>query len=193
MRLHRMSGHRAKRDRPLPDGGFEAAALGKNIVAKPTAGSNYAKTLVENASRKGKDFIFHERALTGRLIPPMNLTAHLQHLEERVLDPAVRNDPAQLGTLLTDDFREFGSSGRSYTKAEILAHLNAEPSATVSLSLSAFAIQLLAPTIALAIYLSTRRDHATGATTQALRSSIWTLQNDTWQMRFHQGTRTSSE
>lgn len=121
----------------------------------------------------------------------MNLTAHLQHLEERLLDPIVRSDAAQLDALLADDFREFGSSGRSYIKAEILAHLQAEPSDAVSLSLTDFAVHLLAPTIALVTYLSTRRDHATGATTHALRSSLWTLQNDTWRMRFHQGTRTS--
>jgi hypothetical protein len=53
----------------------------------------------------------------------MNLTARLQHLEERLLDPIVRSDPAQFAALLADDFREFGSSGRSYTKAEMLAHL----------------------------------------------------------------------
>ena len=119
----------------------------------------------------------------------MNLTARLQHLEERLLDPIVRGDPAQFAALLADDFREFGSSGRSYTKAEMLAHLQAEPSGAFSLSLSDFTLQLLSPTIALATYRSTRRNHATGETTEALRSSIWTLQNDTWQMRFHQGTR----
>ena len=122
----------------------------------------------------------------------MDLTAHLQHLEERLLDPTVRSDPAQLATLLADDFREFGGSGRTYTKTEILAHLTAEPSDAFSLSVNDFAIQLLAPTIALATYRSTRRDHSTGETTEALRSSIWTLQNDIWQMRFHQGTRAPS-
>jgi hypothetical protein len=120
-----------------------------------------------------------------------DLTAHLRHFEERLLDPAVRKDGAQLAALLADDFREFGSSGRTFTKSEIIADLNAEPSAT--LSLTDFTVQLLAPTIALATYRSTRRDHATGETTQALRSSIWTRQSDTWQMRFHQGTRTPIE
>jgi hypothetical protein len=119
----------------------------------------------------------------------MNLTAHLQHLEERLLDPAIRNDAAQLDALLADDFREFGSSGRCYTKADIIAHLSDEPPDAFSLSLSDFAVQLLAPTISLATYRSTRRDRATGETTHALRCSLWALENDTWQMRFHQGTR----
>jgi hypothetical protein len=119
----------------------------------------------------------------------MNLTAHLQELEQRLLDPAVRNDAVQLDALIADDFREFGSSGRSYSKADILAHLSDESPDAFSLSLGEFAVQLLAPTIALATYRSMRRDHATGETTHALRSSLWGLQGETWQMRFHQGTR----
>ena len=119
----------------------------------------------------------------------MNLTAHLQQLEERLLDPAVRKDAVQLDALIADDFREFGSSGHSYTKTDIVAHLGDEPPNAFSLSLGDFTVQLLAPTIALATYRSTRRDHATGATSQALRSSLWVLQGATWQMRFHQGTR----
>jgi hypothetical protein len=118
----------------------------------------------------------------------MDLTAHLQHLEEHLLDPAVRRDPAQLAALLADDFREFGSSGLAFTKAEILSHLQTEPSAAFTLSLRDFTLQLLSPTVALATYISTRRDHATGEVTEALRSSIWTLQNGHWEMRFHQGT-----
>jgi hypothetical protein len=121
----------------------------------------------------------------------MDLTAHLQHLEEQLLAPAVRKDAAQLDALLADDFREFGTSGRSYAKADIIAHLKNEPASTFSLSLSHFEMQLLAPAIALATYRSTRRDRATGETTHALRSSLWTLRNGNWQLRFHQGTRTS--
>jgi len=119
----------------------------------------------------------------------MDLTAHLQRLEERLLDPAVRKDAAQLDALLCDDFREFGSSGRVYTKADIIALLNDEPSDASTLSLSDFTIQLLAPDIALATYISTRRDPITGGITHALRSSLWGQKDDTWQMRFHQGTR----
>jgi hypothetical protein len=118
----------------------------------------------------------------------MDLATHLQRLEEQLLDPAVRKDPAQLHTLLTDDFREFGSSGRSYTKAEITPLLQSEPSAAFTLSLSAFAIQQLAPEIALATYISTRT-HPTGEITRAQRSSLWIYRDGRWQMHFHQGTR----
>jgi hypothetical protein len=128
----------------------------------------------------------------------MDLAAHLQHLEEQLLDPAVRNDPTRLDALLTDDFREFGSSGRSYTKAEIIALLQeesaesaepAEPAHPVTLSLSDFTVRLLAPAIALATYTATRTNQRTGETTHSLRSSLWILRNDRWQLHFHQGTR----
>jgi len=116
----------------------------------------------------------------------VNLTAHLQHLEQQLLDPTIRKDAAQLDALLADDFREFGSSGRSYTKADMFDHLHNQPS-TCTLSLSQFAIQLLAPTIALATYVSTRTS-PTAETAHALRSSLWIEQNGRWQMVFHQGT-----
>jgi hypothetical protein len=117
----------------------------------------------------------------------MNLTAHLQHLEEQLLDPAVRKDPAQLDALLADGFREFGSSGRNYTKADMLDFLPTEPS-TFTLALACFAVQLLAPTVALATYISTRTEQTTGATTHTQRSSLWVEQSGRWQIVFHQGT-----
>jgi len=119
----------------------------------------------------------------------MDLATHLRHLEERLLDPAVRKDPAQLEALLTEDFREFGSSGRSYTKAEIATLLQSEPIDAFTLSLSDLALQQLAPEIALVTYISARRDHATDQTTRALRSSLWIHRDGRWQMHFHQGTR----
>jgi hypothetical protein len=119
----------------------------------------------------------------------MDLATHLQHLEEQLLDPAVRKNPAELDALLTDDFREFGSSGRSYTKAAIIALLQEEPANPVTLSLRNFTVQLLAPEIALATYTSTRTNQRAGETTHSLRSSLWIHRDDRWQMHFHQGTR----
>ncbi|HWZ52335.1 MAG TPA: DUF4440 domain-containing protein [Granulicella sp.] len=121
-------------------------------------------------------------------LTPATWTTRLQQLEENLLDPAVRKDPAQLASLLADDLREFGSSGRAYSKADIIAHLQSEPSSSSTLSLSDFATQLLAPNVVLATYVSTRQDQATGETTQALRSSIWIHRDQSWQMHFHQGT-----
>ena len=113
------------------------------------------------------------------------LTAHLRQLEEELLRSEVRRDSQHLDSLLADDFREFGSSGRVFDKHSILAELATESPAM--LSLSDFACQQLAPEIALVTYRSQRID-ATG-TRNALRSSLWIHREDRWQVLFHQGTR----
>jgi len=120
----------------------------------------------------------------------MELTQRLLQLEQRLVDPAVRKDAAQLASLLADDFREFGSSGRVFSKANIVAHLQNEPAGSPTISLSDFATQVLAPNVVLTTYLATSQDPATGEAIQALHSSLWIQRDQSWQMHFHQGTPT---
>jgi hypothetical protein len=114
-----------------------------------------------------------------------DLAAHLKQLEEHLLTPAIRRDPALVASLLADDFREFGASGRIFDKASILAELVAEPPA--ALSLTNFECRPLTAGIALVTCRSTRSD-ASG-TREALRSSLWVHRDNRWQLLFHQGTR----
>ncbi len=113
-----------------------------------------------------------------------------------LFDPSVRRDSATVAQLLTDDFREFGSSGRIYTKLDILAELSTEQPAMITLS--DFTCDLVAPSVALVTYKSfATLDSRSGS--QALRSSLWVLKpgenrygvarEGSWQMQFHQGTR----
>lgn len=53
------------------------------------------------------------------------LSRHLRGLEEALLLPDVRKSE-RLVELLADNFVEFGSSGRIYTKADLVATLQAE-------------------------------------------------------------------
>lgn len=118
---------------------------------------------------------------------PDDLSDHLKSLEERLLAPEVRSSTQAVAAMLTSDFREFGSSGRTYTRHELLAALRAESSS--SLTLSDFQMDLASPTVALVTY---RSHHSTpqGTTRSALRSSLWLLGPDNvWRMHFHQGTR----
>lgn len=114
-----------------------------------------------------------------------SLASHLQQLENELLRPATRRDRQRLDSLLADEFREFGASGRVFDKGSIIAELSAEEDA--QLSLTSFACQQLAPDIALVTYRSQRAD-ATG-TRDALRSSVWIWRDSRWQIIFHQGTR----
>ncbi len=126
------------------------------------------------------------------------LAEHLENLENFLFDPVARRDIAAVSDLLAEEFREFGSSGRVYTKLDILAELSIEQ--PVIITLTDFDCQLIAPTTALVTYRSLS-SHENRTPTQALRSSVWVLRTSakqythntddegTWQMVFHQGTR----
>lgn len=114
-----------------------------------------------------------------------DIAPQLQRLEEELLRADVRHDPRRLAALIADDFREFGTSGRVFDKASILAELAKESPA--ELSLTDFACQQLAPDAALVTYRSERKDAT--STRRALRSSLWVHRDGRWQILFHQGTR----
>jgi hypothetical protein len=116
---------------------------------------------------------------------PNELAAHLFHLEQQLLQPSTRRDAAALTSLLAEDFREFGSSGRIYTRHQIIDQLAAESPRHITLS-DPFCRQL-SEDIALLTYRSTRTI-ALNVSSHALRSSVWVRRDGRWQMIFHQGT-----
>jgi hypothetical protein len=117
----------------------------------------------------------------------MNIADHLKALEEQLLDPAVRCNTEFVSSLLADDFLEFGSSGRIFDKAAILEELRNETSRTTP-RLSDFAVRPLAADAMLVTYRTTRLNSSGEPTGQALRSSIWIIRDNRWQITFHQGT-----
>jgi hypothetical protein len=114
-----------------------------------------------------------------------SFSAHLRQLEEDLFRPEVRNNTEKTSAYLAEEFREFGSSGRIYTKAEILAELSSESPRTITLA--SFQCEALAPDVALVTYRSTRTV-ALGIPVHANRSSLWVFRQGRWQMLFHQGT-----
>jgi hypothetical protein len=82
---------------------------------------------------------------------------HIRSLEERLLDPAVRRDPEQLSTLLEDDFVEFGGSGRTFDKSQVLEYLRDELPQEEAL-IRNFVAKPLSSTVFLVTYRATRRD-----------------------------------
>ena len=100
--------------------------------------------------------------------------------------PGVRSDAERLGELIADDFLEYGSSGRIFSKAAIIAALRDEVRSRISLM--EFKVTLLGDGVALTTYRSMREVHET-VNAEALRSSIWILRDGRWQVRFHQGTK----
>jgi hypothetical protein len=117
----------------------------------------------------------------------MQIEDHLRALEEHLLNLAVRRDSDAVAPLLSDDFLEFGASGRVFDKASILEDLKNEQPRPASL-LTDFAIRELSPTIILATYRATRFNAEGEPILHSRRSSIWAHVNGQWQITFHQGT-----
>jgi len=117
-------------------------------------------------------------------------SAQLRRLEESLLDAAVRRDGDRLRQLLAEDFLEFGSSGRVWTRKTIIellvTEINFFPPA-----IEEFQCTFLSEHVALVTYRTVRTDSKSGERLASLRSSIWTHRDSEWRMRFHQGTRTS--
>ncbi len=97
-------------------------------------------------------------------------------LEQRLLLPDVRASAEALDGLIADEFTEFGSSGQTYTKQDVIAQLQAAPDFVMTVE--DFRVLTLAPDVALATY----------RTGRSVRSSIWRRENGAWRIVFHQGT-----
>ena len=117
-----------------------------------------------------------------------NLAARLLDLERQLMDPVFRKNREQVSALLAGGFREFGSSGRVWSREAILDHLAGEEPQPAP-AVEDFAVQTIAPQTVLVTYRTVRISGELGAPQACLRSSLWVLQGDRWQMLFHQGTK----
>jgi hypothetical protein len=118
--------------------------------------------------------------------PDLSIEQHLRELEERLLQTEVRRSADDVTALLADDFIEFGSSGRVFDKQQIIDNLQTEP--RIRQSLVDFKTLPLAPGLVLATYRAVRQGGPGEPPSYSLRSSIWKLIDDRWQLVFHQGT-----
>jgi hypothetical protein len=117
-----------------------------------------------------------------------DLAALLLHLERQLMDPVFRRNREQVSALLAEDFREFGSSGRVFSRSAILDLLASEEAYTVP-AIEDFAVQRIGPETVLVTYSAVRASAESGAPQVSLRSSLWVLREDRWQVLFHQGTK----
>ena len=114
------------------------------------------------------------------------LTTHLRELEESLLEPDVRKSQTLLD-LLDDEFVEFGSSGRIYSKTDLVQTLQAET--PTRQTASDFRAIHLSPDAALLTYrIHLHREPPVFT----LRSSIWRKSGGKWKMIFHQATVTNA-
>jgi hypothetical protein len=111
----------------------------------------------------------------------------LQELEELLLKPEVRHDAAALSKLLAPDFHEVGASGRQYSRDDIMAALPAE-TAPEGYAISDFVATELDINVAMVTYRLETRSTGENTPRRTIRTSLWRLSDDGWQIFFHQGT-----
>jgi hypothetical protein len=112
-------------------------------------------------------------------------------LETRLHKKEVRNSREQVGTLLADDFMEFGKSGRVYHKQDTLDGLEREQ-IDLEIEVADFNTKELATEVVLVTYTAQMLDTDNMTKVSTNRSSIWIRRDDRWQMVFHQGTKIQS-
>jgi len=112
-----------------------------------------------------------------------NAEGELTVLEEGLWTIATRGDRTWMDAHLTDDFVEYGRSGRAYDKQHILD----TPVGPFRAELSDLTIAWLSDDIALITYQS-MAIYGDEPPMRANRSSIWLRDGGEWRLRFHQGT-----
>lgn len=111
------------------------------------------------------------------------MTHPLVALEHELWRADTRFDRVLMESTFAPDFREFGRSGRRYTRDEMLPTGETYP---LDATLHALSVTDLSGTLALVTYLSEVR--YAPETEWANRSSLWDSTSGRWQLRFHQGT-----
>ena len=108
------------------------------------------------------------------------LERHLRSLEERHLLYEVRSSPDAMLALLAEEFVEFGSSGRIFDRATVLASVSGQPA--FQSRIDEFAVRALAPGVALATYRLSAWSESEGNARVTLRSSVWVQRAGRWVM-----------
>jgi hypothetical protein len=107
-----------------------------------------------------------------------SIALRLKKLEEDLLQNETRKDREAVAALLTDDFCEFGRSGRVFSKPETIQALQKEESAQISIV--DFCLRSLATGIALVTYRAVKQGEAGREMRTSLRSSVWVIRDGKW-------------
>src|SRR5215210_3512290 len=122
------------------------------------------------------------------MTPELSVERQLRELEESHLRADIRSSPESLQALLADEFIEFGSSGRIFDRAAIVATLPGQP--CFNSRIDDFVVRILSPQVALTTYRLAVWSTSEGQSRVTLRSSVWVHRGSRWLLTFHQGTPT---
>lgn len=113
-----------------------------------------------------------------------DLDQMLFSLEQRLAQVGKRLSAEEASSLIAEDFLEFGSSGKVWSKAEIMAAMSQW--SPVERTVNDFRVRELSTSVCLVTYKVIRVDGQPAPF--SLRSSIWRKCGESWQIVFHQGT-----
>lgn len=113
----------------------------------------------------------------------MDVSQTLIDLEMDLVNPSARASVERIDELLSEDFEEFGSSGKIITKADVMNAGGTLP----AYELSDFSVQILGEKVALVKYRASAPGH------NSYRSSVWVKYGNAWQMLHHQSTVVPSD
>lgn len=114
----------------------------------------------------------------------MNIEQRLIKLEKKLLDPSLRKSREALDKLIADDFAEIGKSGSRYSKQDVLEHVTQEVDRKIESY--GWEVRQIDEKVYIINYISF--ETVDGQRLDTLRTSLWKLNGDNWQMIFHQGT-----
>ena len=117
-----------------------------------------------------------------------NIKNRIEELENTLLHTDVRKTPELLDDLLSEEFEEIGSIGKTSTREEVVNWLVTKEK-DAEWALTEFRIRELAPDIILAIYRAKKKGTHNSISKGSIRSSIWKLIDGKWKMIFHQATK----
>ena len=115
-----------------------------------------------------------------------HLATLIKSLELELLHPDVRKSTGRLDQLLSDDFVEFGTSAKRYTRQDILEVLPGQRE--FQFELHDFSLTWISENAVLAIFRLKKVLPESGEKSSSLRSSLWQHREGRWQILFHQGT-----
>jgi len=110
----------------------------------------------------------------------------IRQLEESLWRAESRFDKLLMDKVFAPDFFEFGRSGRTYSRTEMLFNEDEIQKIKATLPLPEFHARHLSKNVVQVTYIS--EVIYDGVVLRGIRSSIWSLMEGRWRLRFHQGT-----
>lgn len=112
----------------------------------------------------------------------------IRRLEESLWQAECRYDNVLMDKIFAVDFFEFGRSGRTYSRTEMMFEEGTFNEIAATLPLPEFHARYITDDVIQTTYIS--KVVYDGETLCGNRSSIWSRIDGAWQLRFHQGTPT---